>query len=217
MKITLEKGQNLWFGSDFHYGHKNIVLGVTEWREPDGTKPLNRCRNFQTVEDMNFTLVENINNSVKENDILIFDGDWSFGGESNIKLFREQIYCRNIHSILGNHDHNIDKKIENRKLFTSVHNYLNLVVDRKNHLNENYKITFICQHYPIASWDSFRKGTIHLFGHLHSNMVGPGKCMDIGIDKHPDFRPYNLDEIMNIMNKQKIDCLLNKLNIESYE
>jgi len=60
-------------------------------------------------------LVNNINKTVGENDILFCLGDWSFGnyknGEniSNIRKFRDQLICKNIHLILGNHDHHIER------------------------------------------------------------------------------------------------------------
>ncbi len=44
---------------------------------------------------------------VKPNDIIYHLGDWSFGGHENIKIFRNRIKCKNIHLILGNHDHHI--------------------------------------------------------------------------------------------------------------
>jgi calcineurin-like phosphoesterase family protein len=64
---------------------------------------------------MNATLVDNINNKVGENDILIHLGDWSFGGFDKIVEFRERIKCKNIHLVLGNHDHHIEG---NKQVFT---------------------------------------------------------------------------------------------------
>jgi len=50
-------------------------------------------------------------------------------------------------------------------------------------------------HYPISSWDGLNKGVFHLHGHCHlpTHMrFGKGKRMDVGMDGHPEFRPYNL-------------------------
>ncbi len=50
-------------------------------------------------------------------------------------------------------------------------------------------------HYPISSWDGLSKGVIHLHGHCHlptDLRFGKGKRMDVGMDGHPEFRPYNV-------------------------
>jgi calcineurin-like phosphoesterase family protein len=199
LKINTQKGQDIWFTSDTHYMHKNMVRGVTSWRDAEGNIPMQQVRDFDTLEDMNISMITNINNNVKENDILFCLGDWSFGGRENIKIFRDQLICKNIYLILGNHDHHIERELELRKLFSGVYDKLHIQIDDKN---------YILNHEPIASWTGVRKGYIHLSGHLHSDMIGPGKYMDCGIDKHPEFRPYILSEIYEIMNKQTIDCLL---------
>lgn len=120
---------NIWFTSDLHYNHRNIVKGISEWTDKSG------CRNFQTLEEMNQTLVDNINDNVKENDILYCLGDWSFRGKNSIYEFRKQLNVKTIHLILGNHDLHIEKgssvqindevEINCQKLFSSVQHYLN--------------------------------------------------------------------------------------------
>lgn len=109
MKITLQPGQKLFFTSDTHYHHTNICYGVSKWANERS------CRMFNSLEEMDSKIVENINNTVGENDVLIHLGDWSFGGKEQIWEFRKQIKCNNIHLILGNHDHHIagDKVIPN--------------------------------------------------------------------------------------------------------
>ncbi len=199
LKITLKEGQSIWITSDLHYMHNNIVRGVTNWRDSEGNVPIEQVRDFDTLEDMNLSLINNINDNVQENDILFCLGDWSFGGEHNIENFRTQINCKNIYLVLGNHDHHIERKEQYRKLFTGVYNYLELEIGNNK---------FILSHYPIASWNGVRKGYIHLCGHTHlsnDKKILYGKSMDVGVDGHPEFRPYKLSEIMEIMNKQTID------------
>jgi calcineurin-like phosphoesterase family protein len=104
MKIQINNKQNIFFCSDPHYGHSGIVMGTSNWDNKSG------CRPFDTIEDMNSVLVNNINSVVGKNDILFCLGDWSFGSYktgdniTNIKKFREQIECENVHLIFGNHD-----------------------------------------------------------------------------------------------------------------
>jgi|ERR1035437_530093 calcineurin-like phosphoesterase family protein len=183
---------NIWFTSDTHYSHKNIIKGTTSWTNKSV------CRPFDTLEEHNHFLLESINNCVKENDILYHLGDWSFGGWENVFVFRKGIRCKTIHLIYGNHDQHIQSNKENSQAqFSSVHDYLELSIDKKRS---------ICMfHYPIDSWKSIAKGWIHLFGHQHSDRIGPGKCMDVGIDKSGHLvQPYHLDEILSIMDKQEL-------------
>ena len=104
MKIVLDKGQKLFFTSDTHYSHANICSATTSWVGAD-----NLTRKFKSLDQMNDTLVNNINQVVGENDILIHLGDWSFGGFESIKTFYDRLICKNIHLILGNHDKNIER------------------------------------------------------------------------------------------------------------
>ena len=103
MKIRLEESQRLFFTSDTHYNHKNICRGVSDW----GKGGEFSTRDFNTLSKMNDTIVNGINEVVGQDDILIHLGDWSFGGIDSISEFRRRIICKNIHLVLGNHDHHI--------------------------------------------------------------------------------------------------------------
>jgi calcineurin-like phosphoesterase family protein len=204
MKLVLEKGQQLFFTSDTHYSHSNICSATTNWSVNDGY-----ARKFDSLQDMNQRLVDNINNMVGENDILIHLGDWSFGGFDKIEEFRSQINCKNIHLTFGNHDHHIERNKEGvQRLFSSVQQYLRLEVRRPNgKLVE--KFSFVCMHYPIASWHDMNQGVIHLHGHVHlpSHLrIADGKAMDVGVDGN-GLEPISLDEILGIMQMQPIKKL----------
>jgi calcineurin-like phosphoesterase family protein len=197
--IKIDKDRKVWVCSDSHYGHKNICRGVTEWRLPDGSIPISQTRDFDTIEQMNETIVNNINSVVGQDDVLIHLGDWSFGGFENIQKFRDRILCKEIHLILGNHDTSIEKNRENvQELFTSVSHYTKLMYKLK---------TFVLFHYPVTSWDGLNKGHIQLHGHVHlpTNLrFGKGKKMDVGMDGHPTFVVYDIDDIIRIMDKREI-------------
>lgn len=105
MKIILNKNQKLWITSDTHYNHKNIVRGVTDWKKGEGEVS---TRDFETIEEMSTTIVNNINSVVGKNDILIHLGDWSFGGKDSIADLREKINCKTVHLVTGNHDEHIE-------------------------------------------------------------------------------------------------------------
>lgn len=195
---------NHWFSSDWHYGHKNIVRGCSDWSNKD------TCRNFDTLKEHNDKLVENINRFVKKDDFLHFLGDFAFGGKDNIEEFRKRINCENIFLIYGNHDIHI------RKNYNNCHNLFKSCKDIE--YRKIGKDSFVLCHYAMRTWENAHHGSIMLYGHSHGTLpeyetvqeatvaneqklVLPFKfrTMDVGIDTHPEFRPYHIDEIRHIM------------------
>jgi len=185
----------VYITSDTHYGHKNIVRGTTNWRTQDGEVPVDSTRDFQTIEQMNERLIDGINHFVGQDDTLIMLGDVSFGGFDNIGIFLERLVCHNIHLILGNHDHHIDRNrdfVQGR--FLSVQHYLEANIEG---------LDFVLCHYPLQSWNGLNKGVIHLHGHVHlppHRKFGNGKRLDVGMDGN-GMDPYSISEIIKIMDK----------------
>lgn len=157
----------IWFISDTHYHHKNIVRGVSQWTDTSG------CRDFDTLEQHNAWLVNMINTHVARQDTLYHLGDWSFGGKDQIRAFRDQLNCERIHLILGNHDHHIAQMRGSGFVFESVQQYKEL------DLQAGRLVLF---HYPIESWINMERGVRHLHGHVHGQ--GPVKQgrYDVGVD-----------------------------------
>lgn len=203
---------NIWFTSDTHYHHSNIVRGTTQWDDKS------RCRPFDTLEEHDKTLVDNINKVVKADDTLYHLGDWSFGGEEQIYNFRNKLNCRTIHLIRGNHDQHIKvsdywKGIGKAQLFTTVNDKLQVKYAGK---------LFILNHFAERVWDKSHHGSIMLYGHSHGTLdamrpefteptwIGDNyfiknyKTMDVGIDTHPEFRPYHIGEILKIMESKDV-------------
>ena len=215
MKVKLEKGQRLFFTSDTHYGHGNICRGVTNWRTESGEVPVNQTRPFDTLEQMNARIVAGLNALVGQDDILFHLGDFSFGGFDNIEIFRNRIVCKNIHLILGNHDHHIERnKGGVRDYFKSVNDILTLHVEmyRENKKDPKVGYTFELSHYPIASWKNMNEGVMHLHGHTH---LGPnirmsnnnkGRYMDVGMDGN-GMDPIGLSEVLKLIGNKEVGKL----------
>ena len=206
--IKIENDIKVWITSDTHYSHTNICRGVTNWRIPDGSIPELQTRDFPNIDKMNTAIVNNINEVVGQDDVLIHLGDWSFGGFENIEEFYNRLICKNIHLILGNHDHHIDRNRENiKRLFLSVSWF-----EQFQYQGETIEM----MHYPISSWNALRKGRIHLHGHCHlphAVKITNGRRMDIGMDGHPEFRPYDLlRECINPLKKLKTGSELGALD-----
>ena len=199
MKIV---AKNIWFTSDSHFGHTNICRGVSKWNTGNEEEFIKATRNFPDLETMNEHIVENINNCVGENDWLIHLGDFSFGGIENIEVFRSQIKCKNIVLILGHHDHHIQNNKENvRKHFTHVAHYeeLDVTLEAKTGTGKH---KFVLCHYPIVSWNNMPRGAFMLHGHQHlkgDSRFGEGRRMDVGMCGSPEFRPYHIDEVLDLL------------------
>ena len=81
---------NTWFTADFHLGHANIIRYCS--------------RPFANVEEMDQTIVERLNASVKPNDVLYFLGDFCLGSQTRVRAYRRRIRCNKIFAVPGNHD-----------------------------------------------------------------------------------------------------------------
>ena len=205
MKLKLEKGQRLWFTSDTHYNHSNICKATTQWTNAT------TLRDFDSLERMNQTLVNNINEVIGQDDILFHLGDWSFGGFEQIEKFRSKIVCKNVHIITGNHDHHIESNRGDCKLlFNSVNKYLELNVKWNVGTPLMDEQNFILMHFPIASWNNMSRGSIHLHGHVHltkTQRISQGRMMDVGVEGN-DFNPIELREVLSLLRKRPIKSLL---------
>jgi calcineurin-like phosphoesterase family protein len=147
---------------------------------------------------MNNALVDNINSNVGQDDTLIMLGDIAFGGFEFIKSFLDRLICKNIHLVLGNHDHHIRNNREGIKyMFLSVSDYLQVNIGG---------VDFVMTHYPFESWNGLNRGVIHLHGHVHlpaNRKWGKGKRLDVGVDGN-NLQPYSLTEIVHMMDKRDI-------------
>lgn len=179
----------IWFSSDWHFGHANIAgKSTSNWKEG--------YRDFNSLHEMNKCLTDTTNKYVKKEDILYYLGDFAFGGHTNIPSYRHSLACDTIHLCKGNHDHHIDKYAN---LFTSIQDVMYLKYP---------PIEIFMSHYSHRVWLGSHKGHIHLYGHSHDSIPDHGKSMDVGVDvayrMYGEYRPFSIEEIMQIMNKKEI-------------
>ena len=185
----------IWFSSDWHGYHKNIAgKNVSKWKSG--------YRNFNSVTDMNDTIINNINKYVKYDDIIYFLGDFAFADAKKIKDLRHRINCQIIHFFYGNHDEDIRESEELQQLFTCVKDVDFITINGQN---------YFLSHYSHRVWPASHRGTIHLYGHSHDSIPDFGKSMDVGIDVAyrllGEYRPFSITEINDIMTKKEISEL----------
>ena len=173
--------RNIWFVSDTHFGHKNILNHAN--------------RPFITVDEMNHVLVNNWNNCVSKNDIVWHLGDFSFQNKIQFDDLLSNLNGE-IHVVLGNHDKTISQNkrffLESGKL-RSVQNYAELKIDN------NF---FVLNHYGQRVWNRHHYGSIHLYGHSHGSLPPVGLSVDVGVDCKEiteEYRPISLDEVLSYM------------------
>jgi len=185
----------IWFTSDLHIGHKNITgKSVSKWKSG--------YRNFNSVTEMNDTIINNINKYVKWDDVIYFLGDFAFVDVKKIQDSRHRINCQTIHFLYGNHDEDIRNDQKLQGIFTSIKDVDFITVNSQN---------YFLSHYSHRVWPASHRGTIHLYGHSHGSIPDFGKSMDVGIDVAyrllGEYRPFSITEIIDIMSKKEVSEL----------
>ena len=190
--ITKLSGEGIWFTSDSHFNHKNIL---------QFTK-----RPWKTIEEHDEALIKNWNDVVGVDDTVFHLGDFCFGNPQKVMEVRERLNG-NIILIRGNHD---DKNLQRSlwTLFDEVLYQARIQVDgRTVYLNH---FPFLC--FAHGNPSTYRDWAVNLFGHVHS---GPGSKSedvsrldnlfptqyDVGVDNN-EYRPISWKEVMEKINKQ---------------
>ena len=165
---------NVWFTADSHLGHKNII----RYCSPPS----------DTVEEMNRTILEQLNSLVKTNDILYLLGDFCIGSKAKASELRRHIRCRKIFAVPGNHDK------DTRKV-THEFSWLGDLAE----VSINGQRIVPC-HYAMRVWNPSSHGAWHLFGHSHGRLpsLDASLSMEVGAEAH-NFRLRHFDEIQDRM------------------
>jgi calcineurin-like phosphoesterase family protein len=125
--------------SDPHFGHENII------------KYCNRP--FSNVKEMDETIINNINNRVAETDTLFVIGDFcmkrsseaSNAPQNAFDYYRNQIKCKNIIFLRGNHDKNNGTKTIIQSLIIEHGGIRIFFIHDPKYSEENYRFNF-CGH-----------------------------------------------------------------------
>jgi len=171
---------NIWFSADWHLGHANII------------KYCNRP--FKSIQEHDNALIANINAVVDQEDTLYFLGDFCMSRDYKIVAeYRRRINCAVIVMLLGNHDRMYAPEYRSVGFLSEGSPYCERTIN-------NQRIT-MC-HYAMRVWNHLHHGSWHLYGHSHGGLPEDpvAKSMDVGIDCHPEYRPFSYSEI-----KMKLD------------
>jgi calcineurin-like phosphoesterase family protein len=171
----------IWFTSDLHFCHHNILS-----YEPDS-------RPFNTIEEMNETLVQKWNENVSAEDTVYVLGDLSMG---RVEVAIEYIKRLNGKIILIRGNHDTPKRVEAYKeIGIEVHDIFYLPYKGRY---------FILCHFPIANEEFIRmviednSEVVNLYGHVHSNAPVGYKdgTYHVGVDTNR-LAPISIEQIWN--------------------
>lgn len=163
----------LWFTSDTHFFHANII------------KHCNRP--FEDRETMNAVLVSKWNRRVRPDDDVWFLGDFSFGSTSESKSIFDQLNG-NKHLVWGNHDP--------RQVRALVFGWKSVQPDA--YLCVEGAPPLHLYHYPVEDWrGKVEYDALHLHGHSHGTARKVPRRLDVGVDCH-DFEPISIVRVLHL-------------------
>lgn len=156
-KLRIEDPSKLFFTSDLHLGHKNIIQYCN--------------RPYETTDEMDSNIIDVWNNTVSQTSIVVFGGDFSLSlsKSSLINELNGQIYM-----VRGNHDNSKHIKIYAGKCEKIV-DILRVIVGKQ---------LIVVTHYPMIVWENSHYGSWHLHGHCHGSLkkIDNNPRLDIGWD-----------------------------------
>lgn len=181
-EIVIDDPSKLWFTSDTHFGHRNIL----EYSH----------RPFPSVEQMNEELRQNWNDVVTSDGTIFHLGDFAIWPHKKTEELLGQLDGK-IRYIFGNHDHDIRGRPALQKHFSSVHDMVQIKVRDADAYGGYQRITL--SHFGFETWNKSHHGAWSLHGHSHSSLAPRGKRLDVGVDAVAALRafgnPYTMIQV----------------------
>ena len=184
--LFFEKAERLFFTSDTHFGHRNIIKYCQ--------------RPFSCIEEMDDALIANWNRVVGKDDIIFHLGDFAMGGSAEWSRLLQKLNGK-IYLILGNHD-----------LKTIGAGFWRLEgVAMQMLINVKGQIIYL-NHYPFLCYGGAYRNTWQLYGHVHTGPANRGldaprlKMMlptqyDVGVDNN-NYIPVSFEQVKRSIRKQ---------------
>jgi calcineurin-like phosphoesterase family protein len=174
---------DLFFTSDEHYGHTNIIKFCK--------------RPFKDI-------WEHINESIKRHNAVVpvgarvyHNGDM-FWRTLPLKTALDILYALNgqHYFIWGNHDELIEKNAVLRKSFVWTKDIAQVYHPKLD------KGLVLC-HYSMNVWRNSHRGAYHLYGHTHGQLKEPNTLsFDCGQDAQ-NFTPVSIEQVIERMERKK--------------
>lgn len=181
--INNKNMKTIWFTSDNHFGHKNIIKFSN--------------RPFATMEEMDEEMIKRWNEKVQPQDEIYHLGDVGLCSSGRLKEILNQLNGK-IYLVRGNHESAAEACKER---FEWIKDYYKLKIQDADFQGGEQQI--ILMHYAMRVWDKSHWGTYQLYGHSHGELPDDSDLLsiDVGVDCH-NFYPISWEEVKAIM-KQK--------------
>lgn len=188
---------DIWIIADPHLNHTNIIRYTN--------------RPFNTVEEMNETIIFNWNNCVKQNDSIFVLGDFFLGKYEDMIPILERLNGM-IYIISGNHDNNIHRLWSEMDFkYQHLLSKIKWIKDYHEEIIDGRLVVMF--HYPLVSWNRKMHKSYHLWGHTHgvvSSLTNYDLSLDVGVDatayrlgiSPENYRPLSWQEINKYMNER---------------
>ena len=159
MENKTDLGYDVWFTSDLHIHHKNVIKHCPE-RANVGQFDIDN------IESHDKWIIDTWNKTVKKKDIVYILGDFSFANTEWTKKILGKLNGMKF-LILGNHDKSSEKLDGYFKQITQM----KMVTFKKDHyefLQEDFNV-FMC-HYAMVVWPQNHYGAVQCCGHSHGRL-----------------------------------------------
>ena len=176
-----------YFTSDEHLGHTNIIKYCE--------------RPFTSVESMDNQIIERHNELVKDDDIVIHCGDFTFKDRKTAENYIRRLKGKH-EFLIGSHDYWLNDQDSKYPIIleTSTYSLQGQVIWER----EINGIRIVACHYAMRTWPLSHHGSIQLHGHSHGTLPIAYNQLDVGVDSN-NFYPVSMEQVL-----EKID-LINKL------
>lgn len=165
--------KNIYLISDLHFNHDKDFI----WK----------ARGYNSIEEMNDSLVRSFNEVVSENDIVYILGDLMMGKLDDEKWLPQ--LNGEIHYIIGNHD-TTKRKEYYESLGFICEGYATIIKYKKH--------SFYLSHYPTLVQNSTDDRIHNIHGHTHStNFREYNLSFNVAVDAIK--KPISIEEIYEIV------------------
>lgn len=169
---------NTYFAADHHFFHSKILT----FTKHDGSK----LRNFSSVDEMNYCIVDRHNSVVGPNDTVYFLGDVTLS-QKEADLIPLSRMNGNKVLILGNHDiMPLEVYMRYFKKVKAIHALSDMVLT----------------HIPIHPNSLSRWGN-NVHGHLHSSSINDPRYVCVSMEQLDQYTPISLDKLRNSLGCKK--------------
>lgn len=207
----------IYFTSDQHYGHGNVIWYCkrpfadatliklkrdydeavaskhSQKSTVDQLKRIYKNALYDAVKVMDAEMIKKHNSKVQPDDTVYMIGDVAFYDEAKTGRILDQLNGKKI-LVYGNHDKGIKMSSFLQSKFEKCVDYLEINVGNQ---------MIVMSHYAMLVWNKSHHGSWMIHGHSHGSLKYPydGKILDVGVDAH-DMEVLSFDDVRRIMDKK---------------